>query len=172
VVGLGVVHAQHEARAAGIGAVGAGSAVLPDGLGAALLGVVDVEAPRLRVVRRKGHREQALLAAGRHLRADVQERRGQRLAAAHDHDPPRLLDHEDPSPIAGGRRDVEGALEVADLGQPDAAPGGRGALGGTGGAGVVVGARRRVGARVGLLGVRVRAAGRDERGGDDGERDG
>ena len=74
--------------------------------------------------------------------------------------------------VAGRRGDVERALEVADLDQAHAAPGRRAALGRAGAAGVVVGARRRVGARGGVLGVRVRATGRDERGGDEGERDG
>ena len=149
----------------GVGAVVAGAVVLPDRLGAALLGVVDVEQPRLRVVRGEGHREQALLAAGRDLRADVEERLGHGLAAAHDDDLPRLLDHEDPPPVARRRGDVERALEVADLDQAHAAPGRRAALGRAGAARVVVGARRRVGARGGVLGVRVRATGRDERGG-------
>ena len=172
VVGLGVVHAQHEPGAVGVGAIVAGAVVLPDRLRAALLGVVDVEQPRLRVVGREGHREQALLAAGRDLRADVEERLGQRLAAADDDDLPRLLDDEEPPLVAGRRGEVERRLEVADLDQAHAAAGRRAALGRGGAARVVVRARRRVGRRVGLAGVRVRSAGREQRGGDEGEREG
>ena len=46
----------------------------------------------------------------------------ERLAAAHDHDPPALLDDEDPALVAGRRGDVERAVEVADLDQAHAAP--------------------------------------------------
>ena len=144
----------------------------PRCLGPTLLRVVDVEQTRLRVVRGEGHREQALLAAGRDLRADVEERLGDGLAAAHDDDPPRLLDDEDPPPVAGRRGDVERAVEVADLDQAHAASGSRAALGRARAARVVVGARRRVGVRGGVLGGRVRATARDERGGSESERDG
>jgi hypothetical protein len=168
VVGLGVVHPDDEARAVGVGAAVTGAVVLPDALGAAVLGVVDVEEPRLRVVRSEGHREQALLAARRDLRADVEERLRQLLAALDDLDPPGLLDDEDPALVARRRRHVERSVEVADLHEAHPAAGGRATLGRAGGraARVVVGTGRRVGVRVHPLRVRVRAAGGHERSGE------
>ena len=47
----------------------------------------------------------------------------ERLAAAHDDDLARLLDDEDPPPVAGRRGDVDRAVEVADLDQAHAAAG-------------------------------------------------
>ena len=58
-----------------VGTVALDALVLDDSLIALRVGVVDVEALAARVVGREGHREQALLAAGLHQRADVQERR-------------------------------------------------------------------------------------------------
>ena len=168
VVGLGVGHAQHEARAVRVGAVSPArwySQMLSVPL---LLGVVDVEEPRLRVVGGEGHREQALLAAGRDLRADVEERLGEGLAALHDHDPPGLLDDEDPALVAGRRGDVERGLEVADLDEAHPAAGRRATLGGARAEPPVSSLVLAVALVfvAAVSGVGVRAAGRDERGGE------
>ena len=121
VVGLWLLLGQHQPRRARIRAVGARALVLDHPRVAVVVGVVDVEAPAVGVVGREGHRQQSLLAAAVGQRADVQERRGQLAAAAHDHDPAALLDHEHAPPVAVRRGDVQGRLEAADLGEPQAA---------------------------------------------------
>ena len=143
-----------SARAAGVGAVRAGAAVLPDRLGAALLGVVDVEAaPTARSPGAKAIESRPCSPPA------VTFERMSRNGCASGLPPrtttisPRLLDDEEPPPVAGRRGDVDRGLEVADLDQAHAAAGRRAALRRAGAARVVVGARRRIGGRVGLLGV-------------------
>jgi dihydrolipoamide dehydrogenase len=168
VVGLGVLHTQHEPRAGGGGAVGGGAAVLPNALGPAVLRVVDVEEARLGVVGREGHRQQPLLAARGDLRRDVEERLGQALAAAHVHDPAGLLDDEDAAAVPWRSGDVERGVEVADLDQAHAAAG-RGAPGGGAAAvAVVLGRRVRRGARLrGVRAARDQGGDGDEQGGEE-----
>ncbi len=78
-------------------------------------GVVDVEASARRVVRSEGHREQAaLIIAGPHRAADVEERRRELAAGLDDHDAAALLDDEDPLAVSGRRRDEDRRCERGD----------------------------------------------------------
>ena len=81
------------------------------------VGVVDVEAVIGRVRRVERHREQSLLPAALHDRANVEER-GRRPA---HHDPARLLDDVELPRLARRRRCVDGRVEMAHL--QDAEPG-------------------------------------------------
>ena len=123
VIALGVRHAQDEARRAAVGAGGARALVLDDALVAGPVGEVDVEAARARVVGREGDRQEALLAPGLHLAADVEERA--LAATADDHDPPGLLDHEHALAVLRRRGHVDGGGEAPDRPELGAAAGGR-----------------------------------------------
>ena len=166
VVALVVGHPQHEPRRAGGGAGGGRAPVLDHALVARVVGEVDVEAPRARVVGREGQREQALLAARRHLAADVEERRGAQAPADQHAHAAGLLDDEQAPAVAGRgghehrRAEAADALEThtAALRLPGVRRGARGRCRGGGGRG---GRRRRRG--VAALAV-ARAAGGHERG--------
>ena len=133
VVALVVGHPQHDPGRAGVGAVGARAPVLDHALVARVVGEVDVEAAGVGVVGREGDRQQALLAAGGDLAADVEERA---LApAADDHDAPGLLDHEHAPAVGGRRGHVDRGLEAPDRLQARAAAGGGGRGGRRGGLG-------------------------------------
>ena len=83
-------------------------AVLDDALSPVAAGEVDVEAPRSRVVGREGDRQQALLAAGRDLARDVEERLRELRPSRDDADPPGLLDDAARAVVAGRRGGVSG----------------------------------------------------------------
>ena len=81
---------------------------------------VDVEQPVARVARMERHREQALLAAARHLAGDVEERLREDGAALEDPDRAGLLDDEEAGGVARrgghvGRLDVR----ARDAGEAD-----------------------------------------------------
>ena len=78
--------------------------VLDHALVGGAVGEVDVEATRARVVGREGDRQQPLLAARGHLRADVEERRLAQTAADQDADPALLLDDEQAPAVAAAAR--------------------------------------------------------------------
>ena len=81
----------------------------------ALFDVIDVEAAALLVVGREGDREQAALAAVV-ATSERMSRNGRRepVAAAQDHDPARLLDHEEQLRVARRAGDVDRVVEPAD----------------------------------------------------------
>ena len=94
-------------------------AVLDDVRVAVSIGVVDVEAVGLGVVRVERHREQPLLAAAQDDRADVEERRAPRLAGLEHDDPAGLLDDVQASRLTRGRGRVHRRLEVGDPDDPE-----------------------------------------------------
>src|SRR3954462_11683231 len=124
VVGLRVVHPQHEPLGARVGAGRARALELDDALVLRLVGEVDVEPARARVVGRERDRQQALLASRRDLRADVEE--GALLAAGEHADAARLLDDEQALRVARLGGDVDGLVEVPDGLQPHSAARARG----------------------------------------------
>ena len=62
----------------------------------------------------EGEPQKTLLAAAADPPGDVQESLGHDRPAADDADPPALLDHEEPRPIAGGHLEVERRGQAAD----------------------------------------------------------
>ena len=164
VVALRIVVDEDGAGAGGVGEVVALAMELDEVLLGVLAGVVDVEQPGARVVRREREAEQPLLATGRDPVADVEEGRRELASGADDVDPPALADDEDPPPVGRRRGDVERLVEAADLDELDATAcsgGGRGTRGG-GGGGVAGGRDRGAGA------VTVAPAGDEGRGRDGG----
>ena len=79
-------------------------------------GVVDVEAPAGRVIRRESHRQQPALAPGRHEALDVEEDAAL-SGVLQQRDGAALLDHEHAVQVAGRRGDVGRRREVAHLHQ-------------------------------------------------------
>ena len=114
------------------------AAELDDVLARVAAGVVDVDAPARGVVGGEGEREQALLVAREHPRAQVEERAREAPAVADDDDPPVLLDDQDPPAVAGRSRDEERLVEAPDRHEAHARTGRRrrrrrgGARGGAG----------------------------------------
>ena len=88
---------------------------------AGAVGVVDVDEPDSLVVGGEGDRQQALLAAARHLVAQVEERGGAGARRRDDLDPAGLLDDEQVAAVARRLRHVERLVEVAELLEPHAA---------------------------------------------------
>src|SRR3954453_13539612 len=87
---------------------------LVDLLVAAAVREVDPEAMRRRVVAGEGHRQQSLLTAAHDARADVQERAGERPAAAYDVNSPTLFDDHQSPRVAWRRGHEHRAVEGAD----------------------------------------------------------
>ncbi|MNT42793.1 hypothetical protein D3C72_1792290 [compost metagenome] len=81
--------------------------VAGDGDGPIGVGVIDVEAAVGPIVGIERHRQQPALAIGRRQRGDIEERRSDQCAVAHDPDAAGPLDHEQ-ARIAGGRGQEDG----------------------------------------------------------------
>ena len=165
VVALVVGHPQHQPRRAGVGALGGRALVLDHALVARAVGEVDVEAPRARVVGGEGEREQPLLAARRHLRADVEERRAAQAPADQHAHAAGLLDDEQAPAVAGRGGHEHRRAEAPDPLQAHAAASAPARLRAPG---VVAGCRGGGGGRGRRRGVAAlavaRAAGGHERG--------
>ena len=122
-MGSAVALGEHRARGARIGLVLAARACTRPPRVAVAVRVVDVEQPARLRSRARTPSTAGPARCRTDLVADVQERRAELLAAAHDADRAALLDDEHARLVAGRRGHVQRLVERADLLQPHGALG-------------------------------------------------